>query len=286
MAARVVLAVDIGGSKVAVALVRGAEVLSQELGVTPAASGPDAVVAVVLASARRLLAAAVEQPVAVGVACAGVVVDGRVRAMSPDLLPGWHDYPLVARLEAELGLRVAALNDAQAAALGESRYGAGRGRSSMLFVTVSTGVGGGLVLDGRLWQGATGLAGHVGHMSGGELERVASGTALARLAADAGFPGLRAREVIAEAESGAAWALKLLVNAADAVARALADVKVLVDPDVVVLGGGVGLNTGFRRAVQAAVGRTDARVRSEVVAAELGAAAGLVGCSAWCDEAV
>jgi N-acetylmannosamine-6-phosphate 2-epimerase/N-acetylmannosamine kinase len=229
------------------------------------------------------VAGAVERPVAAGVACAGLVVDGRVLAMSPELLPGWYDYPLVERLEAELGSRVAALNDAQAAALGESRYGAGRGRSSMLFMTVSTGVGGGLVLDGRLWQGSTGLAGHVGHLAQGELERLASGTALARLAADAGFPGLGARAVIAEAEGGAHWASALLAGAADAVARALVDVKVVVDPEVVVLGGGVGLNPGFRRAVKAALGQVPERVRSEVVAAELGAAAGLVGCAAWCD---
>lgn len=276
-----VLAVDIGGTKVAVALVRGAEVLALEQGRTPAAAGPDAVVAEVVVRARRLLVGGLTSPDRVGVACAGVVVDGRVRAMSPELLPGWHDYPLVERLRAEIELPVSALNDAQAAALGEARHGAGRGHDSLLFVTVSTGVGGGLVLGGRLWQGASGLAGHVGHMAGGELERVASGTALARLAAEAGHVGLGAREVIEEAEAGAGWALRLVVGAADALARALADVRVLVDPEVVVLGGGVGLNAGFRRAVVAAVERSDPRTRLRVVPASLGAAAGLVGAACW-----
>lgn len=276
-----VLAIDIGGSKVAVALVRGGVVLAQELTPTPAADGPEAVVSVVVAAGRRLLAGSELTPAVVGVACAGVISEGRVRAMSPELLPGWHDFPLASRLETEFGLPVAALNDAQAAAYGEWAYGAGRGRDSLLFVTVSTGVGGGLVLGGRLWQGATGLAGHVGHMSGGELERLASGTALARRAAEVGFSGLGAREVIAEAETGAAWALTLLVDAADAMARALRDVKVLVDPEVVVLGGGVGLNPGFRRAVVAAVQRRDELVTVDVVAAGLGAAAGVVGAGAW-----
>lgn len=275
------LAVDIGGSKLAVALVREAEVLAQELGATPAAAGPDSVVAAVVSAGRRLLAGSPVAPVAVGVACAGVVYEGRVRAMSPELLPGWHDYPLVGRLEAEFGLPVAALNDAQAAAYGEWLHGAGKGRDSLLFVTVSTGVGGGLVLGGRLWQGATGLAGHIGHVAGGELERVASGTALARRAIEAGHADLGAREVIAEAEAGTDWALTLLVDAADTVARALADVKVLVDPELVVLGGGVGLNPGFRRAVVAAVERRDERVRVEVVPARLGAAAGVVGAAGW-----
>lgn len=277
----VVLAVDIGGSKVAVALVRGAEVLAQELGVTPATAGPDAVVAAVLAASRRVVAGAAELPVAVGVASAGVVAGGTVRAMSPELLPGWHDFPLVERLEAELDLPVVALNDAQAAAYGEWRHGAVRGHDSLLFVTVSTGVGGGLVLGGRLWQGATGLAGHVGHMAGGLLERTTSGTALARLAAEAGHPRMGAREVIAAAEAGVGWALALVVAAADALALALADVRVLVDPEVVVLGGGVGLNPGFRHAVHAAVARLEDRVRLPIVPAALGAAAGLVGAGAW-----
>ena len=276
-----VLAVDIGGSKIAVALVRGAEVVTQELAPTPAAAGPEAVVATVAAAGRRLVAGSLTPPLAVGVACAGIVNQGRVRAMSPELLPGWHDFPLVARLEAEFGLPVAALNDAQAAAYGEWLHGAGRGRDSLLFVTVSTGVGGGLILGGRLWQGATGLAGHIGHVAGGELERLASGTAVARRAAEAGFAGFGAREVIAEADAGAGWALRLLVEAAAALARALADVKALVDPDVVVLGGGVGLNRGFRRSVVAAVAQSDERLRMEVVAAALGAAAGLVGAGSW-----
>lgn len=277
----VVLAVDIGGTKVAVALVRGASVLAQELGVTPAAAGPEAVVDAVVSAARRLLAGAAERPSAVGVAAAGVISNGRVRAMSPELLPGWRDFPLAQRLEAALSSQVAILNDAQAAAFGEWRHGAGKGRDSLLFVTVSTGVGGGLVLGGRLWQGATGLAGHVGHLGGGVLERTTSGTALARLAAEAGQPVTGAREVIAAAEAGAGWAATLLLNAAEALAAALADVKVLVDPEIVALGGGVGLNHAFLLAVQAAVERLDARLRLPIVPAALGATAGVIGAGAW-----
>lgn len=276
-----VLAIDIGGSKVAVALVRGAEVIAQETGPTPAVAGPSAILAAAVASSRRLLAKAEVVPSRVGVACAGAVVAGRVRAMSPDLLPGWHDYPLVERLEEELALPVAAVNDAQAAALGEALLGAGSGYRSVFFVTVSTGVGGGLVLDGRLWQGATGLAGHIGHMAGGELERVTSGTALARRAKEAGHSGLNAREVIAAAMSDVPWATQLVSEAADALARRLADVRVLVDPEVVVLGGGVGLNDDFRTAVNAAVERLDPSLRVNVVPAGLGVAAVLVGSALW-----
>lgn len=280
MHAAPVLAMDIGGTKTAVALVRGAEVLRWEVVATRAAEGPDAVTASAAAAARRLLGASEEPPSALGVACAGVVTRGRVQAMSVDLMPGWHDFPLATRLEGALGLRVVALNDAQAAAFGEAVHGAGRGRGSVLFVTVSTGVGGGLVIDGRLWRGATGLAGHVGHVRGGLLERVASGTALARRARERGHD-VGAREVIAAAGAGEAWATELLGDATRALWELLLDVKMLIDPELVVIGGGVGLNPGFQRALAAELDAAGSAQRIAVVPALLGADAGLVGAAAW-----
>src|SRR5690606_12066994 len=113
------------------------------------------------------------------------------------------------------------------------------------------------------------------------LERVTSGTALARRAKEAGHSGLNAREVIAAAMSDVPWATQLVSEAADALARRLADVRVLVDPEVVVLGGGVGLNDDFRTAVNAAVERLDPSLRVNVVPAGLGVAAVLVGSALW-----
>lgn len=280
----VALALDIGGTKVAAALVRGAEVVAQVIAPTPAAAGPEAVVAAAVAAAKNALAQSDVGPAAVGAACAGAVHGGLVRAISADLMPGWHGFPLVAAFESAFGLPVTVVNDAQAAAYGEWRHGAGHGRDSLLFVTVSTGVGGGLILGGRLWRGSTGLAGHIGHIAGGEVERLASGTALARRAAEAGYPGVDAREVIAEAVAGSEWAGKLVDEAACAVARALADVKVLLDPELVVLGGGVGLNADFRKVVASAMPRRGDRLHIEVTAAGLGAAAGLVGAGALAAE--
>ncbi len=287
-----VLAVDIGGTKVAVALVRGGRVLVQEVAPTPAVAGPEAVAATVIATiagCAARLAADGPLPALVGVACAGVVSDGRVRAMSPDLLPGWHDFPLADRLASGLaGLvaapRVTVLNDAQAAALGEHEHGAGRGRDSLLFVTVSTGVGGGLVVGGRLWRGATGLAGHIGHVRGGELESLASGTALARRAAELGH-AVDAKQVIEAAGRGAEWARALLDDAASALAGALADVRVLIDPAVVVLGGGVGLNPGFQAALARRLELLPEPMRPVVVPAQLGTAAGLVGAASFAGAA-
>lgn len=288
-----VLAIDIGGSKCAVALVQGGRLLHRSQRPTPASEGPKAVVAAAVAAAQELLSRGSHRPTALGVACAGRVIDGHVWAVSPDLLSGWSGFPVVRAFGDALGLRTTALNDAQAAAWGEASHGAGVGRRSLLFVTVSTGVGGGLVLDGRLWQGHEGLAGHIGHLqadpaaeggSGGRrgtLESLASGTALARQAASLGHVAADAREVITQAESGAAWARTLVGAAADALAQALADAKALVDPELVVLGGGVGLNPVFQRELAVAVARLPEIFRTKVVTALLGADAGLVGAAAW-----
>ena len=296
-----VLAIDIGGSKCAVAIVDGVAVAdgatlrARGAAPTPAGEGPAAVVATVARLARAALAEVPDAAGACGVACAGQVRDGRVWALSPDLLPGWHGFAVERAVADALALPVRALNDGHAAALGEARHGAGRGRASTLFVTVSTGIGGGLVLDGRLWRGRRGVAGPVGDgcsdprgpVAGigrpGVLESVASGTALARRAAALGRPA-DARGVLEAADAGAGWAEERVATAVDAVARALVDVQTVVAPDVVVLGGGVGLNPAFRRRLLEALSVVPETLRPEVVAAALGDAAGLVGAAAWATE--
>ncbi|MFO7544112.1 MAG: ROK family protein [Trueperaceae bacterium] len=296
MGADSVLAVDVGGSKCAVALVIGADVVARRTVPTPASEGPAAVVEAVVAAGQALLAEAPRPPTLLGIASAGVVDAGHVRAMSPELLPGWTGYPLETSLSERFGVPATALNDAQAAAWGEARFGAGKGRTSVLFVTVSTGVGGGLVLGGRLWPGHTGLAGHVGHLRGyasgsvagrggprPKLEALVSGTAMARRAAASGQRA-DARQVIAAADGGAPWAKRIVDEAVEALAQALGDVRALVDPEVVVVGGGVGLNPRFRRALEAAVATLPESLRVSLVAAELGADAGLVGAADWARE--
>ena len=280
MAKETMLAIDIGGTKIAVALVDGAVVLERDIVATPATAGPEAVMSAATEVARRLLATCEARPIAVGVACAGLVRNGHVRALSHDLLPGWRHVPLAERLQWGLGSPVFVLNDAQAAAFGESVYGAGRRHESLLFVTVSTGVGGGVVLDRRLWSGATGLAGHIGHLHGGRLERVTSGTALAQRAAERGHP-ISAREVLAAAEEGQQWAEELLDDGVRALSDVLTDVKLLLDLELVVLGGGVGLNPVFQLALRDALPAAGSPLQLHVASAHLGADAGLVGVAAW-----
>ena len=184
-----VLAVDVGGTKMAAAVVDAAgRVLSSATTPTPAETDGEAVLAAVLDAVRR---AGPDGALACGVGCAGPMAPGGV-TVSPLNIPGWRDFPLRERLTAELGLPVAVDNDAKALARGESWKGAGAGVPSFLAMVVSTGVGGGLVVDHRLLDGASGNAGHVGHVvvvpggapcpcgSRGCLEAEISGTAIGR----------------------------------------------------------------------------------------------------------
>jgi N-acylmannosamine kinase len=174
-------------------------------------------------------------------------------ALNPVTLPIEDRYPLTARLTSATGMNPVVVNDAQAAAWGEYTFGAGRGCRSFMFVTVSTGVGGGLVFGGRLQIGAVGLAGHVGHMTvpgglgcgcgrHGCLETIASGTSIARR-----FSELAARQV-----------------GAPAVER-------------IAIGGGVGLAPGFLERVRKHVGQLPDIFQRPIVAAQAGNDAGMIG---------
>jgi glucokinase len=185
---------------------------------------------------------------------------------------GWNDYPLAAEISQRYRVPCVLLNDADAGALGEQRWGAGRDLSDMLYVTVSTGVGAGLILRGRLYHGAHGLSGEIGHLpvsNGGPrcscgrkgcLEALASGPAIARAArhalrrqdehgailrasCGADLARLDARLVAQAAELGDEVALAVLTNAGHALGLGLAAAVLLYDPAAIVLGGGV-INSG------------------------------------------
>src|SRR5262249_20887176 len=146
--------------------------------------------------------------VAVGVGCGGPMTRGG-SAVSPLNIPAWRGFPLRARLAERFGLPVYVDNDAKALALGEGWQGAARGRDNYIGMVVSTGIGGGIVLDGRLLDGAAGNAGHIGHItveprghpcacgSRGCLEAEASGTAIARITG--GDPRRATPDVVAHA---------------------------------------------------------------------------------------
>ncbi|WP_225769841.1 N-acetylmannosamine kinase [Inquilinus sp. Marseille-Q2685] len=274
--------VDLGGTKIAAARVAGAKVLERRQAPTPRDGRFESLVEAVAA----LVAGWADGPV--GVATTGLVRDGRLSATNPGTLPVPPDSPLVAALQDRLGVTVRAVNDAQAAAWGEFRDGAAQGVGSTVFLTVSTGVGGGLVLDGRLRVGPGGLAGHLGHVVAvpdgplcgcgrrGCVEAVASGRALAAAATEAFGEEVDTPSLFRRAETDPT-ASALIDRAAAAIARLLADLKAALDLDLAVIGGGVGLADGFLSRVELALAAEPRQFRLPLRPAALGHDAGLIG---------
>lgn len=271
------LAADLGGTKTLVALVEDGRVRERRLLPTDRDGGPDC-------WTRRLAeAAGAWQGVwdRVGVAVTGAVRGGTWSALNPGTLPIPEGYPLARRLHDLLGCEPVLVNDAQAAAWGEYVAGAGRGRD-MAFLTVSTGIGGGLVLGGRLVRGHRGLGGSFGQMPGADgvrAEDLASGRAIAEAAARAGHP-VEAPAVFAAAEAGEAWAEAVVSRAAVALARLCRAVLFAADPEAIVLGGGVGLAAGHLERVAAEMESWPAWQRPVLRRAALGPEAGVIGVAA------
>jgi glucokinase len=166
---RVVIGVDLGGTNTRTALVASSgDILEKQKEETLAAEGHEKVIAKLIRNIDRQRANAVRyglEVAAVGVGAPGVIHEQTGVVVKSPNFPDWNDLPLKQTLERELKLPVFIENDANAAALGEQWRGAAKDIRSMIFLTLGTGVGGGIVLDGRIWHGADGMAGEVGHMT-------------------------------------------------------------------------------------------------------------------------
>ncbi|HLI55477.1 MAG TPA: ROK family protein [Actinomycetota bacterium] len=273
-----VLAIDIGGTKLAAGIVDDAGALSvRAQAPTPAGSDAESVFSALLGLIGDLPAGRVS---ACGVGCGGPMAPGG-SLVSPLNIPAWRDFPLRARLAAATGLPTFVDNDAKALALGEGWVGAAAGEANFLAMVVSTGVGGGIVLDGRLLDGRLGNAGHIGHImvepagrtcacgARGCLEAEASGLSIAAMT------GRPAHEAPPE----------VVARCGRLVGRAVADVANLLDLPLGVVAGSVALGFGrpFFAAAQAEI---DARScldfsRGTVIRpAGLGGAGPLVGAAA------
>jgi glucokinase-like ROK family protein len=293
-----VLAFDIGGTRIKHGIVRGDGVLlSQDSLPTLAEEGGECVLARllgVMAQQRR------KQPVLLGVAIstAGQVnpADGSIR-FSTDNLPGWTGMALARRVSDACGLPCAVENDVNAAALGEAWQGAARGARTALVVTLGTGIGGAILSQGELFYGSQGSAGELGHMcmrphglpctcgQAGCFEQYASTAALERriahrAAREPGWAHLTARGLCDRARQGEAAARALLAEWLDDVAWGICALTPVLDPDVVVLGGGISAQGAFlteriQRRVRAGVMPSYRGVR--VRPAALGNAAGMIG---------
>jgi glucokinase len=229
---------------------------------TPVSGDPAADLGVIAARCRSLLDAAgrrLAEVEGVGVAMPSPLDAERGVVLNPPNLPSWHGTPVRGLLEDALGRPVALENDANAAALAEFRFGAGRGASDVVFLTMSTGVGGGLVLGGRLVRGVASSAGEIGHLPvewdgepctcglRGCLEAYTGGAAWARrlaritppgsgVARHAGAAAPRPEHVVAAAREGDAFARAELDRYNDYLARGLVAVAYTVAPERIVLG--------------------------------------------------
>jgi glucokinase len=301
-----ILALDIGGTKLAAGLVSGdGQLLASEREPTRTVEGPDVVIEQLVAMGRRV--ARDTAPVAIGVGCGGPLDARRGIIQEPPNLPGWIDVPLVARLEAALNLPVHLDNDANAAALGEHRWGAGRGAQNMVYLTISTGIGGGVIAGGRLLWGESGNAAEVGHVSvsydgwpcicgrRGCPEAFASGTniaARARAAVAAGEPSvlssvasdeITAESVTRAVAAGDALAIRIWDETTTVLGAAVTNVLNTFEPEVVVIGGGVAqagdlLFEPVRRLALSLALPPHRRAR--IVPAELGEHTGVLGAAA------
>jgi glucokinase len=249
-----ILGIDLGGTKIAAGLVDESGAVSGRRSVaTPARDGAAAVLAAIVELAREVIGSVPDTPVGCGIGAAGVIdpVTGDVLSATGSL-PGWSGTALRTELSALLDLPVLAMNDVQAHSLGEAVRGAGAGHSSVLTVAAGTGIGGALVVDGSLLRGRHGAAGHYGHIVSadavgrpcpcggtGHVESVASGPALRNLYLESGGDAADAREVFALAATGDQRAQAAIDRAATALGVLIGGLVNEIDPDLVVLAGGL-----------------------------------------------
>jgi glucokinase len=307
-----VLALDVGGTKLAAGVVAGdGRILSELATPSRAEEGPAGMIPRHLALGRAAVdAAGLDWSAlrAVGIACGGPLDPEEGIIQSPLSLPGWDDVPLVSIVSRELGLPAAVDNDATAGAIAEWWYGAGRSRAArnLVYLTISTGVGGGLILDGNVYRGAAGNAGELGHLTidylgrqcacgrRGCLEAYVSGTNIAARAREAlergegsslaGLPSVRAEDVAAAAAAGDPLGCRIWDETTQMLGSAVANILDAFNPDLVVLGGGVTRagdqllrpvrESGLRQAMPPAARSAD------VVLAELGDRLGVVSAAA------
>ncbi|MBD2579662.1 ROK family protein [Oscillatoria sp. FACHB-1406] len=310
-----ILVFDFGGTKHAAALLKPGQRHWQEYRRVLAPPGADAKTDLEIARSlgRELLQG--RTPLAIGVSFGGPVnaATGEVRLSHH--VPGWENIPLSRILEDEFGAPAAVDNDANVAALGEYRFGAGRGYNSLFYITVSTGVGGGWILNGKLWQGTEGMAGEIGHTvvepngpqclcgKRGCVERLASGPYMAgdvrsqlleqpergevlRTLVGGKLDAITGQTVSLAAEAGDEVARAAIAKAGWALGTGIGNVANLINPQLFVLGGGVTkAGEQFWQVVRQTAETTALpEVHFQVIPAELGDEAPLWGAVALAED--
>jgi len=297
----VALALDIGGTKIAAGLVDADGALVHHAKLPTPDGDAEAVWTVVDTLVTEALAEAGGRVRGVGISSAGPI-DLPAGTVSPINITQWQGFPIVERVSTLTGAPVRLGGDGLCMALGERWRGAGVGASFLLGMVVSTGVGGGLVLDAAPYDGRTGNAGHVGHVvvdqdgepcsCGGRgcVETVAAGPRMAQWARKNGWDapaGADAKELADAANAGNPVALQAFRRGATAVAAMIASVSAVCDLDLVVVGGGVAKSGALLfdplREALSTYARLEFLRGLRVLPAELGSDAGLVGAAALLD---
>jgi len=311
-----ILGVDLGGTKILTAVTNSqGKMLSRDHSITPAQKGHEAVIQSILESAHRALEEAniaISEIFAIGIGAAGISnPEAGILFTSPNL-PGWQNVPLRDIIQSKLGKKAFLINDANAAALGEFYFGAARGARNFIYITLGTGIGGGIVIDGKIYTGAIGAAGEVGHMTiddngsicncgnRGCWEMLASGTALAREAkhrieegartsileyADGDIEKVTAQVIHSAAEQGDSLAKELIARTGYYVGVGLVNLINIFNPELIVIGGGLSnigdmlLEPAFKTAGERAYKEAFQAVR--FASAELGRNSGVLGAAAF-----
>jgi glucokinase len=311
-----VLAIDLGGTKIIAAVIsRQGQVMARESYLTSAGEGPQLVIDRIFSAIDHLLGVSNLAPVhlhSISIAAAGAIDFGQGVVTSSPNLPGWHDVLLRDMVNGKYQVKTFLVNDASAAALGEHEFGAGRGIDNLIYLTVSTGIGGGIIIDGRLYLGPSGSAGEMGHMTIdvngpkcscgniGCLEMLASGTAIAREAIKrikggessilsemlgGRIENITAEEIGVAAQGGDSLATEVISQAASYLGVGMVNLVNIFNPEMIIVGGGVAqmgdlLLAPARRVVEARAFRLPAQA-ARIVPAQLGDEAGVLGAAVF-----
>ena len=311
-----VLAIDMGGTKIRTAIISNkGQIIVKEDCLTLADEGLEAVTGRILSGIDRLLNLRnidLSQLHSISIAAAGAIDFEKGLITSSPNLPGWHDVPLRDIVRSKYRVDTFLINDASAAALGEHEFGAGRGVDNLILLTVGTGIGGGIIIDGKLYSGPSGSAGEIGHMTidvngqrcncgnTGCLETLASGTAMAREAikrikqgersslteiVEGEIESITAEKVSVAAQGGDSLASEVIFKAATYLGVGMVNLVNIFNPEMIIVGGGVAklgdlLLDPARQVVRERAFRLSAQA-VRIVRTQLGDDSGLLGAVAF-----
>ncbi len=311
-----VLAIDLGGTKIIAAIISDeGQIIAKEYCHTLADEGVQPVIDRIFSTVDSLFSLKNIDPSqlhSISLAAAGVIDSEKgLITLSPNL-PGWHDVPLRDIVKRKYGANTLLVNDASAAALGEHQFGAGKGVNNLIYLTVSTGIGGGIIIDGKLYLGSSGGAGEIGHMTidvdgprcncgdTGCLETLASGTAVAeeavrRIKQGEGsslteimkgeIENITAEKVSVAAQEGDSLASEVISQAATYLGIGMVNLVNIFNPEMIIIGGGMAkmgdlLLEPARRVVRERAFQLSARL-VRIVPAQLGDTAGVLGAAVF-----